>query len=1196
MKRILINATQQEELRVAIVDGQKLLDLDIETAAREQKKANIYKGRVTRVEPSLEACFVDYGAERHGFLPLKEIAPEYLKQTPEGTSRTPDLVREGQEIIVQVEKEQRGTKGAALSTYISLAGRFLVLMPNNPRAGGISRRVEGEERDELRETLSQVSCPDGMGVIVRTNGIGRSADEVQWDLDYLAEIWNAITTAAGERKAPFLVYQESNIILRALRDYLRPDIGEVIIDNPELYEQAQAHLAHVMPSTLPRLKLYTDNIPLFSRFQVESQIESAHQREVQLPSGGSIVIDRTEALTSIDINSARATGGKDIEETALQTNLEASEEIARQLRLRDLGGLVVIDFIDMSANKHQRQVEERLRKATERDRARIQAGRISRFGLLELSRQRMRPALGEHTHESCPRCEGHGHIRSVESLALSMLRLIEEECMKEKTGRVLAQVPVDVAAFLLNEKRAVVREIEDRNAAEIIVVPNPSLLTPRFEITREKLDGKQQNKQEAASSYKLAQDFSEPTAAEKASSRDKAPQPETPAVSMMRPSTPPPEPKPAEPTAAPPPAAPAKPAPAASHAPSFWERIRAWFAGRAASSTEKGDTRTANADSEQQGHQQKPSSSSNRGGQSGHSRRGAGQSGSAGRRSRGSGNNRRRSSGDGADKRANGSQEASSSTPSSQDSNKKTDTSGNKASDTDNNTSKNTRQQSGSAGGNRQRGKSAAAKASAASTQQVASQQGSQQDNQKAKADPPPQDKQTADTPKAPATHAPADATAPVNDAQTSDTGTTSDTNNGESPANTDGAPKRRRRRRGGRNRRRGGNAAAAGANSTADNADEAATDESGNESTPAQTAAAATTTNAESEGAGKPADARTQPVDDAAHADTDADSRSAKAAAGPADDEAPSTSSGQRRIPADAIVAPPSPSRPWSETSTDTPATDEPTVEVRDTADMDDADDASPETGGTVDETTTAGNTSAQKHQGSTNTTEADPAAATPSQDDAAAPPVEEVQAEAEATAGTGPVAEPADEAGETVETLAPHNTANDDAVEPPAASTPAPSIQETPATPQGAPLDGANPRHAQRQPSREEEAVQVSHDAAPEAPSSSSADFVPRLVQPAEPERAEPVSYVEPAPAPDPEAESFVPRLIATAEEPPAHAPATAPAQASDPAQGHTAEDEAPTQDDPLTDNGESAETQEPEGEQTNEHARASTPGNTY
>lgn len=647
MKRILINATQAEELRVAIVDGQKLLDLDIETAAREQKKANVYKGRITRIEPSLEACFVEYGAERHGFLPLKEVAPEYLKGGPGGGNPAQQL-SEGQEIIVQVEKEQRGTKGAALSTFISLAGRFLVLMPNNPRAGGISRRVEGEERDELRETLSQVSCPDGMGVIVRTNGIGRSPEEVQWDLDYLVEIWNAITKAAESRKAPFLVYQESNLILRALRDYLRPDIGEVIIDNPELHEQAHAHLSHVMPATLPRLKLYEDSIPLFSRFQVESQIETAHQRQVNLPSGGSIVIDRTEALTSIDINSARATGGKDIEDTALQTNLEAADEIARQLRLRDVGGLVVIDFIDMSANRNQRQVEERLRKATERDRARIQTGRISRFGLLEMSRQRMRPALGEHTHQNCPRCDGHGQIRSVESLSLSLLRLVEEECMKEKTGRVIAQVPVDVAAFLLNEKREVIHDIEARNKAEVLVIPNTSLLTPRFEITREKADPKQQEQRESSSSYQLREDFSSSESTDKLTRSDRAPAAEQPAVGMLRPSTPPPAPRaetPSEDDVAKTPAA--KPTPAQ---PGLWQRIRAWFTGPSAAPSQtttapQADTKSESDSQQQEGREDgQRRGGGRRGGQSSAARKSSGGNRQRSRSGRGNGENADRGS------------------------------------------------------------------------------------------------------------------------------------------------------------------------------------------------------------------------------------------------------------------------------------------------------------------------------------------------------------------------------------------------------------------------------------------------------------------------------------------------------------------------------------------------------------------------
>jgi len=505
MKRILINATQREELRVAIVDGQKLQDLDIETAAREQKKGNVYKGRITRVEPSLEACFIDYGAERHGFLPVKEIAKNYFKDGKSGGNLREQL-QEGQEIIVQVEKEERGNKGAALTTFVSLAGRYLVLMPNNPKAGGVSRRAEGDEREEAKEALEKLEIPDGMGVIIRSNGVGRTVEELQWDANYLAEIWGAIEKAAAERQGSFLIYQENNIILRALRDYLRSDIGEVVIDNPEIYEQARTHMEHVMPQNLPRLKLYKDEIPLFSRYQIESQIESAHERTVRLPSGGSIVIDPSEALTAIDINSAKATGGGSIEDTAFNTNLEAADEIARQLRLRDLGGLIVIDFIDMNSSKNQREVEKRLEEAVQMDRARIQLGKISRFGLLEMSRQRLRPSLGEHTQIPCPRCSGRGHIRSVESLALSILRLIEEEAMKERTGRVIAQVPVDVGTFLLNEKRLAVREIEARYRTSITLVPNASLQTPNYEIRRVRADHLQQDNNNSIS-YQLAQDF-----------------------------------------------------------------------------------------------------------------------------------------------------------------------------------------------------------------------------------------------------------------------------------------------------------------------------------------------------------------------------------------------------------------------------------------------------------------------------------------------------------------------------------------------------------------------------------------------------------------------------------------------------------------------------------------------------------------
>ncbi len=485
MKRILVNATQPEELRVAIVDGQRLYDLDIEVPAREQRKANVYRGKITRIEPSLEAAFVDYGAGRHGFLPLKEVARSYYRHDPgKGKISIKDVLSEGQELTVQVEKEERGTKGAALTTMASLAGRYLVLMPNNPRAGGVSRRIEGDDRAELREAMSQLTIPDGMGVIVRTAGVGRGPEELQIDLDYLVQLWAAIEKAASERKAPFLIYQESNIIIRALRDYLRDDIGEVVIDNATVYQQAYDFMQQVMPQSLSLLKLYEDPIPLFSRFQVESQIETAFQRQVTLPSGGSIVIDHTEALTSIDINSARATGGADIEETALNTNREAAEEVARQLRLRDLGGLIVIDFIDMGPNKNQREVESTLRDAVKVDRARVQVGRISRFGLLEMSRQRLRPSLGEYSHTMCPRCSGQGSIRSVESLALSVLRLVEEEAMKDRTARVLACVPVEVASFLLNEKRTNIATLEARCRVGIVIVPEPHFDTPFYELKR----------------------------------------------------------------------------------------------------------------------------------------------------------------------------------------------------------------------------------------------------------------------------------------------------------------------------------------------------------------------------------------------------------------------------------------------------------------------------------------------------------------------------------------------------------------------------------------------------------------------------------------------------------------------------------------------------------------------------------------
>ncbi len=485
MKRMLINATQREELRVAVVDGQTLFDLDIEIPSREQKKSNIYKGRITRVEPSLEACFVDYGGERHGFLPLKEISKEFF---PEGVDHNRagirDLIREGQELVVQVDKEERGTKGAALTTFISLAGRYLVLMPNNPRAGGVSRRIEGDDRQNMREVMDQLKLPDEMGMIVRTAGVGRDADELQWDLDYLLQAWKAIAEAAQSRSGAFLIYQESRLIIRALRDYLRGDIGEILVDSDEVFADARDFMQQVMPQNLRKLKLYKEEVPLFSRFQIESQIENAFERQVRLPSGGSIVIDQTEALTSIDINSARATKGSDIEDTAFNTNLEAAVEISRQLRIRDAGGLIVIDFIDMENPRHQREVEDKLRDALKLDRARVQVGRISRFGLLEMSRQRLRPSLGESTQILCPRCDGHGRIRGVESLSLSILRLVEEEAMKDSTAQVLVQVPPDVANFLVNEKRKPMAEIELRHEAQIVIVADLNLETPHYEVTR----------------------------------------------------------------------------------------------------------------------------------------------------------------------------------------------------------------------------------------------------------------------------------------------------------------------------------------------------------------------------------------------------------------------------------------------------------------------------------------------------------------------------------------------------------------------------------------------------------------------------------------------------------------------------------------------------------------------------------------
>ena len=486
MKRMLINATQKEELRVALVDGQRLFDLDIESPGHEQKKANIYKGKITRVEPSLEAAFVDYGAERHGFLPLKEIAREYFPDDYvfQGRPNIRDILSEGQEVIVQVNKEERGNKGAALTTFVSLAGSYLVIMPNNPRAGGISRRIEGDERTELKEALSSLDVPEGVGLIVRTAGVGKSPEELQWDLKVLLHHWEAIKQASQNRPAPFLIHQESDVIVRAIRDYLRRDIGEILIDSPKVFEKAKEHIKLVRPDFINRVKLYQGEVPLFSHYQIESQIESAFQREVRLPSGGSIVIDVTEALTAIDINSARSTRGGDIEETALNTNLEAADEIARQLRLRDLGGLVVIDFIDMTPVRHQREVENRIRDAVRQDRARIQISRISRFGLLEMSRQRLSPSLGESSHHICPRCQGTGKVRDNESLSLSILRLIEEEALKENTKQVHTIVPVQIASYLLNEKRKAISNIEKRHNVDVIVAPNEAMETPHFSVFR----------------------------------------------------------------------------------------------------------------------------------------------------------------------------------------------------------------------------------------------------------------------------------------------------------------------------------------------------------------------------------------------------------------------------------------------------------------------------------------------------------------------------------------------------------------------------------------------------------------------------------------------------------------------------------------------------------------------------------------
>ena len=488
MKRMLINATQPEELRVALVDGQRLYDLDIEAADREQKKSNIYKGRIMRIEPSLEAAFVNYGSDRHGFLPFKEISHNVLREQAEGDLsgriNVKDELKEGQEFIVQIEKEERGNKGAALTTSISLAGRYLVLMPNNPRAGGVSRQIEGDDRTEAREALAQLDIPKGVGLILRTAGVGKSTEELQWDLEYLLQVWDSIKQTAEDKPAPFLIYQESEVIIRAIRDYLRTDISEIWIDDQETHQRAHDFMSMVMPHNLSKLKHYSETDPLFTRYQIESQIESAFSREVRLPSGGSLVIDHTEALISIDINSARSTAGSDIEDTALNTNKEAAEEIARQLRLRDLGGLIVIDFIDMMANRNQREVENVLKECLKVDRARVQIGRISRFGLLEMSRQRLRPSLGDSSYINCPRCDGTGRIRGTESLSLSLIRLIEEEAIKDMTAKVIVQLPVDASAFLLNEKREAIFTIEQQHQVQVVIVPNANLVTPHFEISR----------------------------------------------------------------------------------------------------------------------------------------------------------------------------------------------------------------------------------------------------------------------------------------------------------------------------------------------------------------------------------------------------------------------------------------------------------------------------------------------------------------------------------------------------------------------------------------------------------------------------------------------------------------------------------------------------------------------------------------
>ena len=578
MKRMLINATQAEERRLAIVDGQKLLDYEIEIEGREQRKGNIYKAVVTRVEPSLEACFVDYGEDRHGFLPFKEISRMYFKEgVPANQARIQDVIREGQELLVQVEKEERGNKGAALTTFVSLAGRYVVLMPNNPRGGGVSRRIEGEDRAELKENMDQLEYPNGMSIIARTAGIGRSAPELQWDLNYLLKLWSAIDGAAKGGKGAYLIYQESSLVIRAIRDYFNHDIGDILIDTDDVYEQAQQFMAHVMPEHAARVKRYRDDAPLFSRFQIEHQIESAYARTVQLPSGGAIVIDHTEALVSVDVNSARAIKGGDIEETATRTNLEAADEVARQMRLRDLGGLIVIDFIDMEESRNRREVENRLRDALRQDRARVQFGTISKFGLMEMSRQRLRPALSEGASIPCPRCGGAGHIRDTESSALQILRIIQEESLKDSTASVLCQVPVDVASFLLNEKRSEIAKIELKQRINVLMVPNKTLETPNYKLERLKHDDPRLDHIEA--SYKMADDMEEATGVTRRSQEPTNKQ--TPIIKGVLPDAPapvaPPKPEPVKPVAAiPVPPAPVAPVPA-SHG--FFGWIKNLFGG-----------------------------------------------------------------------------------------------------------------------------------------------------------------------------------------------------------------------------------------------------------------------------------------------------------------------------------------------------------------------------------------------------------------------------------------------------------------------------------------------------------------------------------------------------------------------------------------------------------------------------------------